>query len=624
MNGHMMINNDSFLDSIPFDECDNSIDCGGDYNLDSVPASGCYNQYDCPCEMNARQNLGTSCAGASRIPRAAARPRQSLSPRNNYAFQPVFHERTSKEDDTLLTDTLWKLARKTGTLNLTNKGMARVPERLFNINEADADTKKRTLEQLSINEEDAWWNQVPLNNLDLSSNALTHISPKIENLLTLTVLQLHDNALVELPPQIGKLEKLVRLNLSHNKLKELPPDLYSLPELRHLNISHNEFEELNPDISNLHMLEFLDAGNNNINSLPGGIGFLVRLTALLLANNHIKELPPDIVYMRSLQKLDLMKNDLVALPEDMGLLRKLQFLYVQHNDIKELPNFEGNEMLSELHASNNYIDHVPKELCENLPHLKILDLRDNKITQLPDEVCLLRNLNRLDITNNSISVLPVTLSTLAHLISLQVDGNPIKTIRRDILQCGTARILKTLHDRAQAKERADGGAEDLPCSSSAAGSQLSMQQQQQLPANMTDNSYQQPNCAQSPFMRCHCGCQCQHFMQHQQQHLVQQQPEQQYALYYQQLPEKYEQEQQQQHQPQHKQQQLNQLQFGQANQYAQMIYRNSHGGHYMPGYSGMPVSQLDAFNPYNRCVVQPRWIQTATYTHLSCEFGRPY
>lgn len=135
-----------------------------------------------------------------------------------------------------------------------------VPERLFNINEADADTKKRTLEQLSINEEDAWWNQVPLNNLDLSSNALTHISPKIENLLTLTVLQLHDNALVELPPQIGKLEKLVRLNLSHNKLKELPPDLYSLPELRHLNISHNEFEELNPDISNLHMLEFLVGG----------------------------------------------------------------------------------------------------------------------------------------------------------------------------------------------------------------------------------------------------------------------------------------------------------------------------------------------------------------------------
>lgn len=98
-------------------------------------------------------------------------------------------------------------------------------------------------------------------------------------------------------------------------------------------------------------------------------------------------------------------------------------------------------------------------MCSNLPHLKIFDLRDNKITQLPDEVCLLRNLNRLDVSNNSISVLPVTLSSLAHLISLQVDGNPIKTIRRDILQCGTARILRTLQDRAQAKGREAGGAE---------------------------------------------------------------------------------------------------------------------------------------------------------------------
>lgn len=132
-----------------------------------------------------------------------------------------------------------------------------VPERVYDINEPDEDSKKANLEQLSINEEDAWWNQVPLKNLDLSSNSLTHISPKIENLLTLTVLQLHDNALVSLPPEIGKLEKLVRLNISHNKLSVLPIDLFSLPELRHLNISHNEFAELDPDVSNLHMLEFL-------------------------------------------------------------------------------------------------------------------------------------------------------------------------------------------------------------------------------------------------------------------------------------------------------------------------------------------------------------------------------
>lgn len=86
--------------------------------------------------------------------------------------------------------------------------------------------------------------------------------------------------------------------------------------------------------------------------------------------------------------------------------------------------------------------------------MKIFDLRDNKITQLPDEIALLQSLIRLDISNNSISNLPCSLSSLAHLVSLQVEGNPIKSIRRDILQCGTVRILKTLKDRAGGLEAA--------------------------------------------------------------------------------------------------------------------------------------------------------------------------
>ncbi|EDW84570.1 uncharacterized protein Dwil_GK13066 [Drosophila willistoni] len=405
------------------------------------------------------EEKGRGSATGSRIPRSNP-PQRPIPPRPrpNYSFQPVFHERQTREDDAVLTKQLWKLARRSGNLNLSNKGLARVPQKLYDINDVDEDSKAANLEQLCIKEEDAWWNQVPITNLDLSSNTLSRLSPKIENLMTLTVLILHDNALVELPPQIGKLEKLTRLNLSHNKLSQLPRELFSLPVLRHLNISYNEFTELNPDVSDLHMLEWLDASHNKLQSLPGGIGFLVRLTSLLLPYNHIKELPPDLVNMRVLQKLDLMQNDIIKLPDDMGLIRKLECLYIQHNDIKELPEFEGNEALTEVHASNNYITSIPKGLCTNLPHLKIFDLRDNQITQLPDEVCLLRNLQRLDVSNNSISVLPVTLSSLAHLVNLQVEGNPIKTIRRDIIQCGTTRILKVLQDRAQAQPKEKGGA----------------------------------------------------------------------------------------------------------------------------------------------------------------------
>jgi Leucine-rich repeat (LRR) protein len=143
----------------------------------------------------------------------------------------------------------------------------------------------------------------------------------------------------------------------------------------------------------------------------------------------------------------MMNNDIKFLPEYMGDLRKIEFIYAQHNDIGKLPDLEGCEHLQELHISNNFIKEIPERFCEKLPSLKVLDLRDNKIEKLPDEIAMLQSLMRLDLSNNSIYSLPTSLCTLAHLVSLQVEGNPIRSIRRDIIACGTQRILKTLRDR---------------------------------------------------------------------------------------------------------------------------------------------------------------------------------
>ena len=84
-----------------------------------------------------------------------------------------------------------------------------------------------------------------------------------------------------------------------------------------------------------------------------------------------------------------------------------------------------------------------------MPHLKILDLRDNKIEIIPKEIAFLQNLIRLDLSNNTILSIPNSLATLAHLTSLQLDGNPIRSIRRDIIQGGTQRILRILRDRSK-------------------------------------------------------------------------------------------------------------------------------------------------------------------------------
>lgn len=143
-----------------------------------------------------------------------------------------------------------------------------------------------------------------------------------------------------------------------------------------------------------------------------------------------------------------MHNELESLPREMGEARKLECLYVQHNNIRELPDFTGCAALKEIHFSNNFVTEIAGDFCESLPQLKVLDLRDNKIEKLPDEIHMLTSLMRLDLTNNSILTLPNNLCTLAHLVSLQLDGNPLRSIRRDIIQSGTTRILKTLRDRA--------------------------------------------------------------------------------------------------------------------------------------------------------------------------------
>lgn len=57
----------------------------------------------------------------------------------------------------------------------------------------------------------------------------------------------------------------------------------------------------------------------------------------------------------------------------------------------------GNNNLSELRADN----------IKHLHSLSVLDLRDNKITNIPEEITLLESLERLDITNNDVSTLVV-------------------------------------------------------------------------------------------------------------------------------------------------------------------------------------------------------------------------
>jgi len=89
---------------------------------------------------------------------------------------------------------------------------------------------------------------------------------------------------------------------------------------------------------------------------------------------------------------------------------------------------------------------IDVELLEGLSRVRVLNLRDNKLASLPNEVSVLQLLVRLDLTNNSLTTLPDALGFLPHLQILQLEGNPLRSVRRDIIQCGTTRLLKFLRE----------------------------------------------------------------------------------------------------------------------------------------------------------------------------------
>lgn len=82
-------------------------------------------------------------------------------------------------------------------------------------------------------------------------------------------------------------------------------------------------------------------------------------------------------------------------------------------------------LMSNWHVGRRYGDFeglfsLPRALCAALPALTDLDLKDNKISELPDDFCCLRSLTKLNLSCNSFVTIPVPLSALNTLQTLEM------------------------------------------------------------------------------------------------------------------------------------------------------------------------------------------------------------
>lgn len=224
--------------------------------------------------------------------------------------------------------------------------------------------------------------------LDLSDNAIELISEQtFHHLTALRLLNLTRNRLSQLPQNAFQgLERLEVLYLAHNHFSVLPYQVFA--PLRHL---------LTIDLSGNYLAALQDAF-----FAPN-----VKLVTLLLAGNRLSRIAPAaFAELQDLQSLDLYDNALHSLPDTLlAGLHDLRYLHLGHNRLEALPTriFRDLERLLWLNISRNPLRALGGGLLAPCAHLETLAASHTNLTTLRDtDFRGLRSLKHLEITHNPV------------------------------------------------------------------------------------------------------------------------------------------------------------------------------------------------------------------------------
>ena len=125
-------------------------------------------------------------------------------------------------------------------------------------------------------------------------------------------------------------------------------------------------------------------------------------------------------------------------------LPHLTVLNLSHNSISEIPDsIFGFLHLRLLDLSFNIIEKIPSTLCL-LHELRKIDLSNNKITSLPSSFNNLRRLEKLNISNNNIDQIPTSLGSVSTLQVILTSGNPLES---RVAALKSSELIEYLRDR---------------------------------------------------------------------------------------------------------------------------------------------------------------------------------
>ncbi|XP_055858254.1 protein lap1 [Episyrphus balteatus] len=303
-----------------------------------------------------------------------------------------------------------------------------------------------------------------LEELYLSSNRISALSPQLFYCQGMRVLFVNDNELESLPSAIGSLRHLQSLNLARNSLSTIPENITSCKNLTRLDLSLNNLQKLPDAITGLIALQELLLNETNLEFLPANFGRLINLRILELRSNNLITLPKSISRLSNLNRIDIGANEFTELPEVICQLTQLRELWIDVNRIRRIsPNVSNLRELKHFEANNNLLSTLPHEVSywrnlevlsisindiESLPFsigmlksLVTLQCEANQLRELPDSICHLENLEELVINHNLILRLPRTIGMLRKLRFFCADQNILRSLPIEICSCNSLVVL---------------------------------------------------------------------------------------------------------------------------------------------------------------------------------------
>ncbi|XP_023952815.2 leucine-rich repeat and death domain-containing protein 1 [Bicyclus anynana] len=283
----------------------------------------------------------------------------------------------------------------------------------------------------------------------IEKNGLSSASLLLEHL---KILDLSNRGFETIDENVKLPINLTELNLSNNKLSEVPISVLNLENLKVLDLSHNCIKYFDVTPKFCHTIQSLNMANNDLNGPPHwvwseapttleeiNLSCNLNITKALQNLDYYKELLDHKVLITNIILYNCKLGDhmelLSTFPNTKSCILGTNNFSSCMNDLEEVPCNGINKCcdVEYLNLCNTNILNVNTSI-EIYRKLREINLAQNKLQCLPEQFCLLENLEICILSYNCLYSLPANFCELRKLTSLSVDYNELFALPTNICQ----------------------------------------------------------------------------------------------------------------------------------------------------------------------------------------------